>query len=402
VLKSAGQTDLNLVETVFHLCHPSMLVEEELCVTLDEVRSLLASGYLSPISEGRRLVAISLAEAETLRRIIHIRNERATVDQQRDVWRVNGYDLHLSLRCLPGGNMITDKSSNYYTPLETNTFTLTSALESFRYFNCEMYFNERALNILLRALPHTTKRERKHFFKNILMCRRRLNKKWMTSPISKIFVLSDQFGMLQQRALAVSLRHRIKQKGLLLYDAFCKFNFSGNGYLTPGEVWGGFDFLGIECSPHDILDFFNAADLDKDGLLNYRDFIESLQEEQELLPSTFMTNLGNEEFGSLDQSQSQQLVYSPTHIQRRDEVDDEMDLLLPDAMPLQRQISLTPIFPKGQEELETLRLFQKQAEELDDLEASRAEDENEQRIKDELEVLVFCSHLTLATSHSLG
>jgi hypothetical protein len=379
------------VERVFHLCHP-FPKDDKLCVTIEEVRSLLASGYLSPISEGRRLVAISLAEAETLRRIIHIRNERAT--RGDNAWCVNGFDLQISLRCLPGGSqMITDKSSipPSTTPSSdpdsnshTSSFTLHSALESFKYFNCDFYFDERALNILLRSLPHTTKRERKHFFKNILMCRRRLNKKWMTSPISKIFVLSDQFGMLQQRALAVSLRHRIKQKGLLLYDTFCKFNYSGNGYLTPGEVWGGFDFLGIDCSPHEVLDFFNAADLDKDGLLNYRDFIESLQEEQpERLPSS-SSFTGMEEL--------MPLVYSPTSIQRRDGEgggDDEtsMDLLLPEAMPLQRQVSLTPISPKGQEVLENLRLLQKQTEELEDLEASRAEDENEQRIKEELEVL---------------
>ena len=38
-----------------------------------EVKNLLASGKLSTLEEGRYTVAVSLAEAETLRRIIHVR-----------------------------------------------------------------------------------------------------------------------------------------------------------------------------------------------------------------------------------------------------------------------------------------------------------------------------------------
>jgi hypothetical protein len=399
VLKSAGQGELSFIENVFQTCQPT-LVENELRVTIRAVQALLVNGNLSPISDGRRFVAISLAEAETLRRIIHIRNERAAVNPLSNVWNINGLDVMLSLRCLPGGNIVTDQSCNTPTThilSSSSSFTTLSAYESFRYFNCDMYFNEKSLNILLRSLPETTKRERRHFFKNILMCRRRLNKKWMTSPISKIFVISDQFGMLQQRALAVSLRHRIKQKGLLLYDAFCKFNFSGNGYLTPGEVWGGFDFLEIDVTPQDILDFFNAADIDKDGLLNYRDFIESLQQQQEE-ESVGEKTIGNvnavsgnpspaggndnDSVGRMELDQDHP-IYSPSSSQREELADE--DLVLPDPMPLQRQISLTPIRPKGQEELENLRLLQKQMEEMEDLEANKAEDEDEQRIKQELE-----------------
>lgn len=388
MLKSAGQGELSFIENLFQTCQPKYC-DDELCVTIESVRGLLVNGMLSPISDGRRFIAISLAEAETLRRIIHIRNERVTVDPLSRAWNIKGYDVMLSLRCLPGGNIVTDKSCNI-PPIPPSSFSILSAEESFRYFNCDMYFNEKSLNILLRSLPETTKRERKHFFKNILMCRRRLNKKWMTSPISKIFVISDQFGMLQQRALAVSLRHRIKQKGLLLYDAFCKFNFSGNGYLTPGEVWGGFDFLGIDVTPQDILDFFNAADIDKDGLLNYRDFIESLQQQQEevgessgVLGEQSLSGPEGSAGNGLMELENSHPIYSSTS-QRRDNLTDE-ELVLPDPIPIQRQISLTPITPKGQDELENLRLLQKQMEEMEDLEANKAEDEDELRIQHELE-----------------
>ena len=51
-----------------------------------------------------------------------------------------------------------------------------------------------------------------------------------------MFALADQFGMLKQRAQSVRVREGIKQLGLLLYDAFNKFDFDKNGLLSPAEV----------------------------------------------------------------------------------------------------------------------------------------------------------------------
>ncbi len=349
-------------EAIFVGCRPQINDLGEYSVPLLTVRQLLVDGRLSPILEGRRMVAVSLAEAETLRRIIHVRNGNQN-------WQINGSNIMIALRCIPAGNAITDKSLSYSLESDMGSFTSLSAYECFRYLNCDLYFNEKSLNILMRALASTNRRERRQFFKNTLMCRRRLNKKWMTSPVSKLFVLSDQFGMLKQRAISVSLRHRIKEKGLMLYDAFCKFNFSRNGYLTPGEVWGGFDYLAIEATAVDVLDFFNAADTDKDGLLNFRDFIEILQDSDSIPHG---------------EAESYEYISSPTTIHSPEDLDDDQ-MILADPIPLQRQISLTPITPKGQEELENLRVRSKQIEENEDLEATKAEDENERRIIQELE-----------------
>lgn len=69
-------------------------------VSLDEFRSLVTSGMLHPQHVGRHWVAVSLAEAETIRRILHVRKKKnpeqiipnAHVDMA----------LRYSLMCSPG------------------------------------------------------------------------------------------------------------------------------------------------------------------------------------------------------------------------------------------------------------------------------------------------------------
>lgn len=75
------------------------------------------------------------------------------------------------------------------------------------------------------------------------------------------------------------VREGIKQLGLLLYDAFNKFDYDKNGLLSPAEVWGAFDFLGMHSmTAHDVVDFVRTADTDRDGNISYKEFIEILQD----------------------------------------------------------------------------------------------------------------------------
>ncbi len=46
-------------------------------VTVDEFRNIMTSGYLQPKVIGRHWVALSLAEAETIRKILHVRTQRS-------------------------------------------------------------------------------------------------------------------------------------------------------------------------------------------------------------------------------------------------------------------------------------------------------------------------------------
>lgn len=228
-------------------------------------------------------MAISLSEAETIRYIMHRRIGKALIA---------GSNLALALRCLQTGFTVFDASHGFLDaagcaathdpttstgsiaaallppPPPTHAsamqmedsiiatvscaegaadvaataaivscpFMTEAALESLRFLNCEFFFPEKSINILLRALHGTSKRERRSFFKHILACRRRLAKKLDESTVAKLFKISDLFAQLKQRAQSVSLRSAIRARGMLLYDAFSKFNASKNGLLTPAEM----------------------------------------------------------------------------------------------------------------------------------------------------------------------
>ena len=369
------------------------------------VRDLLVKGRFSLVQDGRRVVAVSLAEAETLRRIIHLRNGTSftAVTETADSgcidnnWVVNGSNLALALRCVSAGNVYFDKSRNFFGAEDTYSatsgnegtvsypFTTQSAYEALRFLNCDMFFSSKSLNLLMRALPHTTKRQRKQFFKYVLMCRRRLSKKWASAPVSKLFTLSDQFGMLKQRAQSVALSTAIRRQGMLLYDAFCKFNYSHNGYLTPGEVWGGFDYLGVDMTANDVLDFVNAADSDNDGLLSFREFVEILQD-----PAKEETE---DQLETKNDDSKEDIMYPPLLGRGSSrgsnmsvQSDSSMDVEELASIPsLQRQVSLTPVTPKGEEELMLLMAALKSQEEEEEVEALSEEELQEKRIQEELE-----------------
>jgi hypothetical protein len=372
-------------------------------ISIDKVRDLLVCGELSKVQKGRKMVAISLAEAETIRRIIHLRNNSTSN------WLTSGNtdQFCISLRCFSGGNFITDKSINFIgcEDKQSNSlylpFTLQSAYEGFRYFNCDMFFNENSLYTLIKCLHNTTKRIRKLFYKSVLICRRRLNKKWRNTPISKIFIIDDQFKMFKQRSFSIRVCHEIAKKGLLLYDAFCKFDYDRNGYLSPGEVWGGFEYLGIPMTPEDVLDFVNAGDLDKDGNLSFREFVDILQDPDKVsdrshsdvdadnameTDSAMSSGLPYNGVGDNDDTYIEQLSLqrskSHTSICSNDFNDDGLS-----PPSLQRQISLNLIHPKGEDMLHDLQVMmtaqEKEEEEIDD----NYEREEEKRVQMALEVI---------------
>jgi len=153
-----------------------------------------------------------------------------------------------------------------------------AAHHSLRFFNCDMFYKEPHIAILLRALQQSTCRERQIFFERVIGCRRRMSRKWEETPLAKLFTLPDEYHLLKQRAQSVRIREAVKRKGLLLFDAFRMFDTSRNGLITPAELWGAFDWLKIDAAAEDILDFIRTADKNKDGCIDYREFVEMVRD----------------------------------------------------------------------------------------------------------------------------
>ena len=190
---------------------------------VDCIRAVITSGKLGQLQGGRRFVALSLAEAETIRFIMHRSAENPTI----------------ALRCLQTGFEVLDRTLGYCGADEDpcasgggSCFMNQAARDGFRFLNCDYYFSADSLNVLLRCLHPTTRcattashtthhtcnryrqptcrHERRQFFSNTLSCRRRLAKKWADTPVAKLFLLTSCFALLKQRSLSLRLRGALK------------------------------------------------------------------------------------------------------------------------------------------------------------------------------------------------
>lgn len=73
----------------------------------DALHDVLTSGRYRRADDGRYFVLLSLAEAQTIRMIMHMRQGRPLID---------GSDVALALRCLPAGDAVFDASENFPSP----------------------------------------------------------------------------------------------------------------------------------------------------------------------------------------------------------------------------------------------------------------------------------------------
>jgi hypothetical protein len=132
----------------------------------------------------RFVVAVSLAEGETLRRIIHSKQEILQF-------------AAIALRTVQGH--LIDASPNFWPEIATNSHpTLVEmAVQSFRFFNCEMYFLDRELDVLEIALRGSPLDKRLQFFLENLRLRRRERNLWGDTPIAKIFLPREEWHLLR-------------------------------------------------------------------------------------------------------------------------------------------------------------------------------------------------------------
>jgi len=233
-------------------------------LTKAEVRDLLVNGAFRKGDSGRHFVLVSLAEAETIRCILHMRQGKVLID---------GAEVALALRCIPAHDAVFDQTSNYTSP---TTYQKQISHQSFRFLDSSMHFRPSELNVLLRSLP-APPAARRLFFSTVVACRRRLAKRWEQTPLSKLFTLDDEWSMLQLEALRVRMREAVKARGLLPHDAFLLFDHDDDGVLSLIEVLGAFKWLNLDSAGlHLGLAFVRS--LSRLPQISYGAFIELLSE----------------------------------------------------------------------------------------------------------------------------
>eukprot|EP00966_Prymnesium_polylepis_P300460 6943659-Prymnesium_polylepis.1 len=201
-------------------------------LSFDEVASILTSGVLRPAEDGRHFVLLSLAEAETIRCILHMRQGKPLVD---------GANVGLALRCIAAHDAVFDTSANLP---PASKYQAAISHNCFRFVDSAMHYKKPELGLLLTSLP-VPPSARRLFFSMVVSCRRRLAKRWEQTPLARLFHMEDEWALFKLEALRVRVREAIRARGLLLHDAFLLFDGDDDGLLSLPEVYGALSWLGV-------------------------------------------------------------------------------------------------------------------------------------------------------------
>jgi len=275
-------------------------------VDREGLKRILTSGRVREVEEGRFFVALSLAEAETVRRIIHMqRDGEGLLASSSGNAKIKQSNVQCALRYIPMQTLgagqqekselmtavdasktcglVFDASRGWRIGTEPHTgvspYQRLASHASFRFLDCAQHYNEHALNVLVRCLQRDHVHTRELFFQSTIGARRRLERKWQETPLAKVFTMANEWALLKHHAQAVFIRKALSQRGLTLWEAFTAFDFDDNGVLTPAEFFGAMRFLGLpDVTPDDVVDMVEAADRNDDGVIDYREYLDMLKE----------------------------------------------------------------------------------------------------------------------------
>merc|ERR1711871_1856247 len=211
-------------------------------------------------SGGQRfLVALSLAEGETLRRLIHTDEE---------LLRSVGLALRYS-----ESELMLDRSAAFVSATDEGggLRTLQTGLQCLRFFNSDMYYSDDEIEVLLDGLKGTTADQRRDFFSECLRLRQREKRLWGETPLAKVLTEREEWGELQVRALIEQVNaslqriadresdgHRVNAA---VETAFAKAAAAndGAGGITAREMQALFASLGLGFSPADVAKLYSHA-----------------------------------------------------------------------------------------------------------------------------------------------
>ena len=269
------------------------------CISVAAFESMLRSGHVHDIHSQRYWVAVSLAEAETLRRLLHVRNAQSIVrghdvaialryspatspalmrhrNQNPAVSPAKGSQKH-SLTLDPFCGVLLDASAawasrNGLPPVPV--YQQASVHAAMRFFDCDTHFSPPATNTLIRLLESSKPYKREKVFNAVIGCRRRMRPNKGNAQLAAVFSVEDSWRALKQRAQISHLQEAFLSRGLSLYEAFMVIDANTNGSLDPAELYGAVEHFNIPCvGPEDLVDLFESADQDGDGNIDYQEWL---------------------------------------------------------------------------------------------------------------------------------
>ena len=235
------------------------------------LQNILDTKALNHVHDGRFFLCLCLAEAETIRRIMHLREGLGSDEYVID----GGNGIFMALRSMYNMHDVVDQSDHYKPP---PPFQLQISSCLLRFFDGDVWFNYRELWLLVSALTLDRTHERKVFFQNLVERKRRAQLEWKQTPIQAAFDFQTCFMLSFPLSTRVMLGRAIAQTGIHdLKMTFNRFDADGNETLEPAELLDLFNSLGFkDFSARELISFFQYADKDGDNKISLSEFMECI------------------------------------------------------------------------------------------------------------------------------
>ncbi|GMF19344.1 unnamed protein product [Phytophthora fragariaefolia] len=163
----------------------------------DEVSSALKDAVAEATSKiPVYLATLSLAEGETIRRMIHKKHPVFQVSQVQ--LRTSEGELVESSSFFSSWSPKSAAATLSETP--PRDWTIAVGVQCLRFFNNEMYYFPRELELLLEGLATIPISLRHEFFECLLRLRRRERHLWGDTPLAKVFTAQTEWHLLTARA----------------------------------------------------------------------------------------------------------------------------------------------------------------------------------------------------------
>ena len=233
--------------------------EQRRRIGFEQAKAVITCRAYNTIQSGRYFVALSLVEAEALRGVLHLRQDRGPL--------LDGTSTAVALRLTNG--ICLDASGGY---LAAKPYHQAMAEQAYRFLDSDVNFSEKQTTLLFRAFQVNEAPARLQWFLDVRACRRRRQVDVEQTRLARFFGTPDEYQLLQPRAAVARIAALIRAKGMYPRDAFRAFNFSHSGFLSCSELYGGLDWLGMALSPEQIYNIVMFIDVDGDGLVSFEEF----------------------------------------------------------------------------------------------------------------------------------
>ena len=202
--------------------------------------------------DGHYYVLLSLEEAEHFRAIMHGRMKSTLLSTEANQLASGRYTT-AALWALADHDMALLGASRGFT--HPSPAQHLAMVNSYRFVNSDVYFDDKGLTVLLRILEGSACEEREKWWTEMRACRRRRQIPCdRTMPVSTVFSTATEFQFMEFKAVVDRVQLALQERGMLVFDAFRAFNSSNTGLMTCSELYGGLDFLGIPFTPDQVYD----------------------------------------------------------------------------------------------------------------------------------------------------